>query len=130
MSHVPAVHTALPFAGTAQATPHAPQFAAFLLRSTQADEQAVEPLGHSVTQCPAEQTSEPEHACAQLPQWFGSVPGSTHSSPQRANPVRHVNPHRPESHSAVPNAGATQTLAHAPQFDASDAVSTHCPPHK
>ena len=68
MSHLPAAHTATPFAGMGQAFPHPPQLAVLVPVSTQALPQAIVPALHDVLHSPDEHTLPVPHATSQEPQ--------------------------------------------------------------
>ena len=67
-----------------QTLPQAPQFWASLSSARQIPSQTTVPAGQ--TQDPATQAWPPPQACAQLPQWAGSVAVSTQAPPQLVCP--------------------------------------------
>jgi hypothetical protein len=71
----------------AQALPHAPQFAALVLRSAQMPEQSVVPFGQA--QLPLAHTRLPAQIWEQNPQLLLSFVRSMHALPQRASPAPH-----------------------------------------
>jgi hypothetical protein len=105
--HSPAVHVVPP----GQATPHAPQFASSVCRSTQLPLHSVLLDGQDdATQLPATQFAPRPHTRPHTPQWSGFVLRSTQSvPPQSVAPTRHE--HAPAEH-----APRTQTRPHAPQL--------------
>jgi hypothetical protein len=73
------------------------------------------------------QTPPAVHAWPQLPQFAGSLVGSTHVvPPQSSVGAVHVVEHTPAEHFSIP----VHAFPHVPQFDLSTDVSTHTPPHK
>jgi len=67
-----------------QALPQAPQFRGSLASERQTPSQSMVPAGQ--THAPEMHDPPPPQARSQLPQWFGSVAVSTHSSPQLVCP--------------------------------------------
>jgi hypothetical protein len=103
--------------------PQAPQFLAFVVRSTQAFMHCVCPAAQPIEHAPPTHVVPPRHTFAHAPQLRGSTCVSVHwpahctSLPLHAQePLTHVAP--------VPH-----VVPHAPQSKGSDVKSTHAPPH-
>jgi hypothetical protein len=92
-----------------QALPHAPQFSALFVTSTQAPfEHCISPLAHTDWQELPLQTCPPLHMVEQPPQWVAL--GATQVPPQPSRPA--LQRHWP----AWQASPAPQALPHAPQF--------------
>jgi hypothetical protein len=115
--------------GTAQAFPHCPQCAGFVLVFTQAPEQRVLGLGHRSTQRPPEQAWSASQRTPQPPQLLTSDAVAMQALPQRAYPGWHTKPQVFEMHVAVANAGALQRRPQPPQLLVSLLTSKQTLPH-
>jgi hypothetical protein len=73
------------------AVPHAPQWSASLVRSTQPQGS----FGIAHTHPPAWQSLPYPHALPQAPQFRGSLSVSTHALPQAERPAPHADTHAP-----------------------------------
>jgi hypothetical protein len=114
----PALHTD----PAGQALPHAPQFSALLVTSTQAPfGHRVSPPAHTAWQELALQTCPPLQPALQPPQWVAS--GATQLPPQSSRPALH------RQWPAWQLSPAAQALPHAPQFCWSDVRSLQAAPH-
>jgi len=115
MPHCPPEHAADPLAGTGQAWPHVPQFAAFVAVSTQLPEQGTRPPLHVAAHAPPEHASPLAQAVAHFPQFAGSTDVSAHASLHCARPELHAKPQVLALQEAVANAGTLQTPSQLPQ---------------
>jgi hypothetical protein len=84
-AHAPPTHAS----PDGQTWPQLPQFAAFVLTSTQDPPQSVVPVVQLVTHCPPEQT-RPLQVCPHVPQFVLSLETSTHAAPQTLRPDMQV----------------------------------------
>jgi hypothetical protein len=125
-----APHVARPFATAAQAVSHVLQCPASVARSTHEPPQFVLPLGQSTTHLPLEHACPMAQGLSQPPQCVGLSLVSTQAEPHSAKPWLQLAPHTPASHTAMPLAGASQTLPHVLQFCASVVKLTQAEPHK
>jgi hypothetical protein len=117
LTHTPAAHDPL------QALPQPPQFAVFVLTSTQASPHLV---------CPGAQTQEPlEQVCPdpqrvlQEPQFVASVIRLAQLVPQAISPPAQLAEHL----LCEQNWPFVQTVPHMPQLLASETKFTHAVPH-
>ena len=102
--------------------PQPPQWRLSEVVSRQAPPQEERPAGQVSWQAPLAQVGDPVgHACAQLPQFCGSVIVSTHVPAQSVVPVGQ--PHLPSMH-ALP---APHAVPQPPQFSGSDLMSRQAP---
>jgi hypothetical protein len=125
-----APQVARPFATPAQAVSQFWQCPASVAKSTHEPPQLVLPLGHSVTHLPFEHACSVAHGLSQPPQLAGLALVSMQAEPHSAKPWSQLAPHTPASHTAMPLAGASQTVPHTLQFWASVAKLTQAEPHK
>jgi hypothetical protein len=104
-----------------QTWPQAPQLELSELRSTHPPLHTLRGDVQLALQAPELQTWVPVHAVVQLPQWLGSLVGSTQVPPQEMLPLGHT-PALLEQICVAPHA-----IPQVPQFDASLVKSTHAP---
>lgn len=124
MPHLLPLHTAPPLGGMGQAFPHAPQFPALDVVSTQAASQDMVPAGQRSRHCPPAHALFAPHLTPQPPQLFGSMLVAMQAFPHRLRPALQLKSHAPLAQTATASAGATHTLPHAPQFIGSAFSST------
>jgi hypothetical protein len=105
---------ALAWAGAGQAVVQLPQCAASLSSRTHVPLQVDCPAGQVETHSPFEHASPSLHARSQEPQCATLLRMSTQAPPHLANPTLHENAHAPAWHSALPCAGTSHSLLHAP----------------
>jgi hypothetical protein len=87
----------------------APQFAGSVCVSTQWPLHAVIVPGHEQT--PAMHVVPAAHVVPQVPQFIGSIVGSTHTLPHDACPVGHITRQVPSVHASL----SAQALSQVPQ---------------
>lgn len=114
---------ALPLAGEGQLTLQSPQFLGSALTSTHEPPQFLALPGQLAMHLPPEQTSVLAQVVPQAPQLFGSLSVLTQAPSHLAKPCMQVLSHAPARQMAMPFAGASHTLSHAPQFCGSVMVS-------
>jgi hypothetical protein len=88
----------------------------------------VVPVGQSVLHEPSRQTWPVAQALPQLPQLAALFLVSTQAPLQLAKPRLQLMPHTPALHTAVPLAGASQTVLQVPQWSMSVMASTQLEP--
>jgi hypothetical protein len=130
MSQALLTQIASPLAGAGQAMPHPLQLAGFLVVSTQAPVQLIDPAGHELKQWPPLHTSFVPQGWLQPPQCAGFMSVLTHALPHWTNPVLQVPPHTLAAQVAMPLAGALQTLPQVLQLAVSMRVSMQAEPHR
>jgi hypothetical protein len=94
--HAEAAQVALPWAGTAQVVPHAPQLLRSDVVSAQAAPHIVKPDAQVKPQTPEVQVADPweggAHASVQVPQCAGDVARFTQAAPHGVSPEGHDDP--------------------------------------
>ena len=116
VAHAPATQACV----EAHRTPHAPQWASSVPRSTQAREQLTVPVGHVDTQLPAEHAIEKKQLRPQVPQLDDSA-SVVHRPLQRLCPAGHGRTQPP----ATQRSSALHARPHCPQCAALVTRLTH-----